>query len=160
MLVGSVSASARLNDDRSDRIKDKIRRTEAELQTLTARDTGIFKDTAQDEVVPYDQMRTALDPNEALVTFATSVDTTFVFVATRDRLKWFRSTLNIHDLQQMVTILRCGVDAERWVGESQLFCRQATNADNLGGNLPFNLAVAHQLYQELLSPAEDGIAGT
>nr|WP_283808437.1 CHAT domain-containing protein [Bradyrhizobium sp. AS23.2] len=157
-LIGAVSASERLNEERIARIKDTIRKTEAELEVLTSQNKGKL-DKTQDEVASYQQIKRLLQPNEALVTIANGIDASFVFVATRDRLKWFRSSLNMHDLKQKVATLRCGVDAQQWIGESRLRCMKATNATAAGSALPFSLTAAHDLYQDLLEPVEDVIAG-
>jgi CHAT domain-containing protein len=160
-LMESVSTNAQLNLERIERIKERQLRTEAALQVLKSRigSNGKLDQLAQDNIVPYSQIKSLLEPTEALLTFETGVDTTFVFVATRDRLKWFRADLSQHDLRRKIATLRCGVDIERWIGEDRSFCYEVTNPDPKNWALPFDTAVAHELYQYLLAPAEDLISG-
>ena len=95
----------------------------------------------------------------------------FVWVVTKSAAKWFRSGLGTKVLSERVQALRCGLDDGNWVrGEDGAWenperanrCIAFLGAEKIGNRLPFNnkaLSIAHELYQELLAPAEDLIAG-
>ena len=118
-----------------------------------------------------------LRDNEALVLFLDTPsakptpEETFVWVVTNRAAKWFRSGLGTEALAERVTALRCGLDDGNWVRgedgewehpEKTKRCIALLGAEKKGERLPFNnkaLGIAYELYQELLAPAEELIAG-
>jgi CHAT domain-containing protein len=98
--------------------------------------------------------------DEALITFVTSDDTTFAFVATREQLHWRRTNLGAHAVERMVQTLRCGLDQRQWFGQAgRRQCGEATHSEPRAGVLPFDVGVAHELYRALFGPIEELIAG-
>jgi CHAT domain-containing protein len=158
-LMEAVSRNAQSNTSKVDQIREKISRTESALQTLKARRGGKLDELIQDDVVPYSRIRTLIEPTEALIAIESGFDSTFVFVATKDQLSWFRAAVNTHELQQKVAVLRCGVDSQQWSGDYRSFCRKLLNVDPANNALPFDLSIAHELYHFLIAPAESLVAG-
>ncbi|WJI76710.1 CHAT domain-containing tetratricopeptide repeat protein [Mesorhizobium sp. C395A] len=110
-----------------------------------------------------------LGPQEALVLLLVTPaatptpEETFIWVVTKERSTWFRSKLGELGLSERVAALRCGLDNGEWEDEAKAKrCRELLGGKRLVRRLPFNnkaLAIAHELYQELLAPAEDLITG-
>ncbi|MBY5357833.1 hypothetical protein HFO94_30745 [Rhizobium leguminosarum] len=78
-------------------------------------------------------------------------------------MAWFRSRLGEPGLSERVTALRCGLDNGDWDDAAKAKrCPELLGEERLAVQLPFNnkaLAIAHELYQEMLAPAGDLIAG-
>ncbi|WP_164867142.1 tetratricopeptide repeat protein, partial [Sinorhizobium meliloti] len=110
-----------------------------------------------------------LGPEEALVLLLVTSEAgptpeeTFIWVVTKEKAAWFRSRLGEPGLSERVTALRCGLDNGDWDAAAKAKrCRELLGDERLAVQLPFNnkaLAIAHELYQELLAPAGDLIAG-
>ncbi len=97
--------------------------------------------------------------------FTPAPEETFVWVVTKEDVRWFRSKLGTPSLRREVTALRCGLDYEgSWAIDKSpcpmLTKTEYTYADYLADQpLPFDLARSNALYDELLGPAEDLIKG-
>jgi HlyD family type I secretion membrane fusion protein len=90
---------------------------------------------------------------------------TLAWAVTRTEARWMRVPLDTAALAERVARLRCGLDREgnwtwegqhrRWMGKSDA-CR-ALAPDGLaeGAPLPFDVGVAHELYDALLAPFAD-----
>src|SRR5262245_2866648 len=108
-----------------------------------------------------------LHDDETLVLFLDTpkekpaTEATFIWVVTQTDAKWFRSGLGTQALTDRVQALRCGLDDAEWEGiEKPARCAKLIGVDTRPGDmdpLPFSLAIAHELYQALLSPVEDVI---
>jgi len=107
-----------------------------------------------------------LRETEALVLFLDTAaanptpEETFVWIATKTKSRWVRSTLGTNALKEHVDALRCGLDAEgAWKG-SRIFDLLGVIHDQRSGEpLPFQLTRAHQLYKGLFGKVEDLIKG-
>ncbi len=117
-----------------------------------------------------DQVQANLRPNEALVLFFDTPESnptpeeTFIWVVTKTGVRWARTDIGSSSLSWMVPELRCGLDAEAWHGSSADICTNMRNLplDNAPVDrklLPFDLARAHELYNELFGQVEDLIKG-
>jgi CHAT domain-containing protein/tetratricopeptide (TPR) repeat protein len=90
---------------------------------------------------------------------------TYVWIATKSSIKWYRVDLGAKALQREVAALRCGLDfGENWQA-SNASCPSLTGEnynerDSANGKaLPFDLSRAHSLYDALFGQAEDIIKG-
>ncbi|MEM1371291.1 MAG: CHAT domain-containing tetratricopeptide repeat protein [Pseudomonadota bacterium] len=64
---------------------------------------------------------------------------------------WQRIPIKQSKLKSLVHALRCGLDGGEWVGELKpIRCLQATGQMPNNGRLPFQSAVAHELFEVLL----------
>ena len=104
---------------------------------------------------------------------------TFIWVVTKNEVRWVRTPFGTEALKREVAALRCGLDATNWADAadwperdeidtkrktSQLarrnLCRELTGIEVSGENaLPFDPARAHALYKSLLGEASDLIRG-
>ena len=109
-----------------------------------------------------------LQANEVLVLFLDApkhkptLEETFVWVVTKTEVRWLRLDFGSKSLAEQVEALRCGLDDSAWDGGrcASLLQVSYTRAERNAGRLPpFNLAVAHDLYQTLFGRAEDLIKG-
>lgn len=145
-----------------DQLNSKIRSVEAEIQSL---DSELGK--GPDATVPltgvatvlYQDLKKMLAPDEALISFAIGNDTSYTFVATHDRLNWYRVNVGFFELRSMIANLRCGVDVQQWQGSGRSDCEAITGSSPSQGNLPFSAQTAYALYRRLLSPAEEVLKG-
>jgi CHAT domain-containing protein/tetratricopeptide (TPR) repeat protein len=115
-------------------------------------------------------VQSSLRSDEALIVFLDTVaieplpEETFVWVVTKNEVRWRRSTHGAVMLRREVAALRCGLDASAWYGEGALGCSTAlgmslANAPVEGQPLPFDVARAHRLYEALFRDVEDLIDG-
>lgn len=111
--------------------------------------------------VSIDEAQKRLNPNEALLLFATTSRFTFVWTITSANIRWHAAPIGTKQLAETVNILRCGLDGEAWLD------RDRACAEKLGRNrapsgaepLPFDLERASGLYQALLAPVAKDIEG-
>jgi CHAT domain-containing protein len=155
--------NAVLNKAPTDQLEQIKRKSEAAHSALEAlgthsREKKELGQLATDVVVPYDLMRDHIRTDEAILSFQPGAVSTFVFVATREGLHWFRANIGLYELQTGIAELRCGVDPQMPLGRSRSFCRRATNSD-ANGPVPFALGTSHRLYDSLLGPARQLIEG-
>jgi TPR repeat protein/CHAT domain-containing protein len=163
-LVATMSANSRFGDTaHGNEIREKIKQTEGLLQNLEATRPAKLRELdelAQIRSVPYHELVGLINSDEALITFVTGDDVTFAFVATPERLQWARINLGAHAIERMVATLRCGLDQKQWSGQDgRRRCGKATSSEPRAGVLPFDVSVAHELYQALFGTIEEFIAG-
>jgi CHAT domain-containing protein len=93
-------------------------------------------------------------------------DGTFVWTITQREAHWYRpdrlnnaEALASSALTEKVQALRCGLDSEEWEGISRpARCGRLLGMrarPRLADPLPFDLGIAHELYDSLLGPVED-----
>jgi CHAT domain-containing protein len=116
------------------------------------------------------QTQAFLKPDEALIIFFDAPQTaelpeeTFVWVMTRDTVRWRRIALGTAALARKVKALRCRMDSAAWAVKGPEGCAAFLGvADSMipeaAHLFPFDAAGAHELYASLLKPDEDIIAG-
>jgi tetratricopeptide (TPR) repeat protein/CHAT domain-containing protein len=107
-----------------------------------------------------------LDADEALVLFLETPEAkptpeeTFIWVVTKDGVRWARSELGKPSLAREVAALRCGLDLDdSWISLcSELFKVPYSALDYSSGKpLPFDLARANKLYKALFGQIENVI---
>ena len=107
-----------------------------------------------------------LNHNEALLlyldlpTVGAVTETGFAWLVTKEGAEWVRLPVGTRRLARMVAVLRCGLDAKRWLGGGETSCGELLKLDNSARAwLPFDLNVAFELYQALVRPFEAKIKG-
>jgi len=111
--------------------------------------------------VSIEEAQRRLNPNEALLLFATTSRFTFVWTVTRTDVRWHAASIGAKQLAETVNILRCGLDWEAWM-ETANACAEKLGRDRApaaGDPLPFDLDRAFELYQALLEPVAKDIEG-
>ena len=111
--------------------------------------------------VSIEEIQRRLNPNEALLLFATTSRFTFVWTVTRADVRWHAASIGAKQLAETISILRCGLDAEAWM-ETTYACAEKLGRDRspaAGDQLPFDLDRAFGLYQALLGPVAKDIEG-
>ena len=157
------AASERAHRDRLAAIDTAIARIDRTL----IKDFPEFAILNRSEPVPVDEVRSLLGSDEALIlvldTFAAAgtPDESFLWIVTKNDLRWVRSSLGKDALAREVAALRCGLDASAWLDKGAARCRNLVGVNysiddaNTGKPLPFSLARAHALYRALFGQAED-----
>ena len=117
-----------------------------------------------------DEVRSDLRPDEALLLFLDTPERkptpeeTFIWVVTKQDMRWVRSSLGATALVREVAALRCGLDAMAWNEGGAERCANLLdlppkNTPAKGQPLPFNALRAHALYKALFGEIADLIAG-
>jgi len=150
------------------------RRTKTDLQLVAlnarlAREFPEYAALASPEPLSIKATQEQLQADEALVLFAFTWAEGFAWVVTRERARWVRLGDTTANIRAKVQALRCGLDRDgewQWSPDKQgWLARRPTCAqlrpDGLAANEPppFNLAIAHELYEALLGPIKDDIKG-
>lgn len=117
-------------------------------------------------------VQSALSADEVLVLFLDMgtnwapvlPEETFVWVVTKNDVRWVRSEFGTAVLQREVAALRCGLDATAWNGDGSSRCAELLKlppelVPKDGQALPYDAARAHALYKSLLGDAADLIKG-
>jgi CHAT domain-containing protein/Tfp pilus assembly protein PilF len=100
-----------------------------------------------------------LAPDEALLLFAPTRDSTFVWTVTRSDIRWHAAPVGAKLLTEQIRILRCGLDSAAWDDAHAAECKAKLAASPRDSQelLPFDAARAHELYKALFGPIEDAI---
>jgi CHAT domain-containing protein/Tfp pilus assembly protein PilF len=111
--------------------------------------------------VSIEEAQRQLNPNEALLLFATTARFTFVWTVTRANVRWHAAPLGAKQLAETINILRCGLDAEAWMDGAHACAEKLgrNRAPSAADPLPFDLDRAFGLYQALLAPVAKDIEG-
>lgn len=171
-----VQVAAQEQAKRNLKGEDEVRTRLAEVRTRLTEIDGILAKEFPDyvamvspEPLAIGEVQKFLAEDEALVFFldtpekAPLPEETFLWVVTKNNIRWVRSDLGRSKLVREVTALRCGLDAEMWQDETT--CRTLLGGNftkqlaNLGGALPFDLKRSHALYKALFGEVETEIAG-
>lgn len=160
-------------------LSDRLAKIDERLAAITARFAKDFPDyaaLANPKPVSASDVQAQLGSNEALVVFFVTPEferlleeETFIWVITRGEIRWVRSHLGPTALLQRVGALRCGLDrAGNWgwePNERRWLARrpacEALQPEGLGDDepLPFEPAIAYELYKGLFGGVEDLITG-
>ena len=138
-------------------IANQIRELDRSIAAQFPDYTGLVTRTP----VSIEEVQRRLNPNEALLLFATTLRFTFVWTVTRANVRWHAASIGTKQLAETISILRCGLDAEAWM-ETAYACAEKLGRDRApaaGDQLPFDLDRAFGLYQALLEPVAKDIEG-
>jgi CHAT domain-containing protein/tetratricopeptide (TPR) repeat protein len=177
-LIAARSEPGKRNIDAEKSLRDRLAVIDARLKAIDARFTKDFPGYASltsPKPTPVAQVQAQLGNHEALVLFLDTderlkptPEETFIWVITKDGMRWIRSELGTKALNARVASLRCGLDATLWDdAKSAERCKGLVGASprketvGISGKdksidvLPFDLVHAHQLYKALLEPVAD-----
>lgn len=139
-----------------------------EISSILLRDFPKYSGFVQEDPITVSDVQNLLNDREALVLFLdTSAvqplpEETFIWVVTKTGSRWVQSQFGTTALADKIQALRCGLDEEEWTG----LTRSARCGRLLGigqpedtDPLPFNLGIAHELYEALFGEAKDLIEG-
>jgi len=156
-LITALSIPAERNDPSvAGRLRQQRSDIEAQMGATADRLAAEFPDyaaLANPQPLTGIEQQQLLGPNEALVINLITDQNVFIWALTRDKIEWQRIDLGESALSKTVAKLRRGLDPHSGA-------RAAVSLDP--ESLPqtgFDLAGAHKLYQVLLGPVEDVIAG-
>jgi CHAT domain-containing protein/tetratricopeptide (TPR) repeat protein len=166
-LYASIAQSTGRNVEIERELRDQLtainaRRTSID-ETLN-RDFPDYFALSNTQPLSVQESKNLLKPDEALVQFMISGSEVFVWAITNSAERWMRSSLDAKALTDRVSALRCGLDDTAW---NHAWCQRRLKArpttETVKGQpvsvLPFNVALAHELYNALLGPMEDLIRG-
>ena len=158
----------------TDVIRTSIAGLDATLDTIDRRLAAEFPEyasLANPKPLSISVVQALLKADEALVVFldvphfGKLPEETLAWAITKTEVRWLSIPLGTAALGERVAKLRCGLDRQgqwewagrvgRWLAKGER-CR-ALQPDGLGPDepLPFELAAAHELYQDLLAPFAD-----
>ena len=132
-----------------------------ELDRLIASQFPEYAGLVSKAPISAEEVQRWLNPNEALLLFATTSRFTFVWTVTRTDVRWHAASIGAKQLADTISILRCGLDQEAWL-EAANACAKKLGLDRppaAGDPLPFDLERAFGLYQALLEPVAKDIEG-
>lgn len=133
-----------------------------------------FQSLQNPKLPSLEDLRAVLSPREALLLLhevkpaKTERGLIFVFMVTRDKLRWLNTDLTSLDLAKQVITLRCGLDRsggwswspdeKKWVGRNNFCVKLRPNGLRSSEPLPFDTDTAHNLYLKLFNRLEGTIA--
>jgi CHAT domain-containing protein/Tfp pilus assembly protein PilF len=111
--------------------------------------------------IAIEDVQKQLRPNEAMLLFTTTSRATFVWTVTRSDVRWHAADLGEKRLNDAVSALRCGLDAEAWLDKASACLQRLGRKTPLGADeqLPFDQERAFALYEALLGPVARDIDG-
>jgi CHAT domain-containing protein/tetratricopeptide (TPR) repeat protein len=146
--------------------------TDRQLVTINARLAREFPGyaaLAAPEPLSIKSTQEQLRSDEALIQFAFAWNQGFAWLVTSSSARWVRLGGSMADIRASVQMLRCGLDYDgEWLwspDKQRSFARKSACAqlrpDGLAANEPppFNLTIAHELYEALFGPIKDSIVG-
>jgi CHAT domain-containing protein len=138
-------------------LRDQSTGLEAEISALDQQLARAFKDYAnltQPSAATVADIRAALKPGEAFLMPITTQDETFVFAITPDGASWARTALTETTLDADIRALRADLDP---TGRSR--SAAALEDEDTPKGPAFDGAAAYRLYQALVEPVADRLAG-
>lgn len=147
-------------------IEQEIRR----IDTTLVKDFPDYAAVASPRPLPMEDVQRLLREDEALVFFFDTQaamplgEETFVWVVSKQEMKWSVLYIGTPRLAEEVATLRCGLDLAAWRGDGQQHCakllqRPEGEVPRRYEQLPFDHARAHTLYKSIFGNFEDVIAG-
>lgn len=173
LIASQVQPTDRRNRGAEAQLRDRLAKIDTrirDIDKMLAKDFPEFGLLANPRPIDVAGTQAMLQPSEALVLVldtpaeGPAAEQTFVWVVTSGEIRWVRSKLGTKALTERVAALRCGLDLQLWLtGDGERRCRAllqtipatVITAGRKQPMLPFDLARAHELYTELLAPAED-----
>jgi CHAT domain-containing protein/Tfp pilus assembly protein PilF len=139
------------------------------IEVRLGREFPAFTALARPEPLAIADVQALLTSDEALLLLLTYLadpqqdaqEFTFIWVVTKTAARWVRVEHGDTKRTDLVSALRCGLDASRWYSDGGSRCDGLLKAgysvaDAAGGKpLPFDLGRAHALYEALFGQIED-----
>lgn len=126
---------------------DAVGRELADLDERLRRENPRYAETASPRALTVAQAQQRLRSDEGLLYIVPTGGDVHVFAVSRRRVVWHRLEGAQGDLERRIRALRCQVDDEACGGQGD------------SPIAPFDLAMAHGLYQELIVPVDGAFAG-
>jgi CHAT domain-containing protein/tetratricopeptide (TPR) repeat protein len=167
-LIASVSSAEQRNIEAEEKLRERQKAIDARIAEI---DKGLRTDfpeyasLASAAPASVEEVQSYLKPDEALILFLDTYgerpapEETFIWVVTKDAVRWTRSSLGTEALAREVRALRCGLDEAAWIGSD---CGKLLDRPTFGRApkpLPFDIERAHRLYKALFGELEEAIAG-
>ena len=167
-----LTAIGKADAQTTDSIRSGIASLDARLSAIDTRLATEFPEYAQlsnPKPLTIAAVQGLLKEDEALIVFldvprfGRLPEETLAWAVTKGEARWIRVPVGTEGLAERVARLRCGLDrggqwewsGRRWVGKGER-CRALKPAGLASDEpLPFDLAVAHELYTQLLAPFAD-----
>jgi CHAT domain-containing protein/Tfp pilus assembly protein PilF len=166
LLIAALSKpDAARNRENEQALRGQASRIASQIKELDGAIAAEFPDYATLVIrapASIPEVQGELGANEALLLFTTTERFTFVWTLTRAEVRWNAAPLGRKQLADMVGTLRCGLDAEAWLDQGEGGCATKPGLQRPAGaadQLPFDRGQAYALYQALLGPVENDIAG-
>jgi CHAT domain-containing protein/tetratricopeptide (TPR) repeat protein len=165
-------ATGRADANAADEARGIIGVLDTKLASVDARITTEFKEYAElanPKPLTIAATQALLEADEALVLFldvpqfGKLPEESLIWVVTKSEARWFRGELGTKRLAERVRTLRAGLDSS--AGAARGDAEPVRNFEAVGNPksernfLPFDLAVAHELYVSLFGPVADLIRG-
>ncbi|WP_276577528.1 CHAT domain-containing protein [Bradyrhizobium sp. 138] len=165
MLVAAISqASAARNAAAEQALRARAADIAGQIRELDRTIAAQFPDYAAlvtKTPIAIEDVQKQLRPNEAMLLFTTTSRATFVWTVMRSDVRWHAADLGEKQLNDAVSALRCGLDAEAWLDKASTCPQKLGRNTPLGADepLPFDQERAFALYQALLGPVAREIDG-
>jgi hypothetical protein len=178
LVTARSQPPAKRNPDAERSLIDRLASIDTRLVSIDAQFAKDFPDyasLASSKPASVAEVQAQLRDGEAPVLFLDTderfkptPEETFIWVVTKDDIRWVKSELGTKALTEHVAALRCGLDAALWDDEPvaagcRVLLKASVERDALGNiraeTLPFDTNHAYALYQALFGPIEDVIKG-
>jgi CHAT domain-containing protein/Tfp pilus assembly protein PilF len=131
-----------------------------QIDALLAKDHAGFLELAMPRAVPAKELKALLRADEVLLAILPAASHVYVWLVTRNDVRWHRVELSEADLDRKVRTLRCGLDAAEWWEETRAKrCAELTGRSPTGDVLPFDSMASVELYRALIEPFAAQIEG-
>lgn len=127
----------------------RIGASKAELERITQQIQASdprYAELVRPGALDFGKVQQRLKPGEALLYIQPAWDDVYVFAVGKRRFLWHKLTVDAPALDEFVRQLRCGLDGAA--------CQPGESA-----GAPFDFAVAHELYREIVKPVERALEG-
>lgn len=165
MLVTAISQAAAARNAAAEQVlRDRASSIASQIRELDRTIAAQFPDYAAlvtKAPITIEEVQKQLRPNEAMLLFTTTSRATYVWTVTRADVRWHAADLGEKQLNDTVSALRCGLDAEAWMDKASVCPQKLGRKTPLGADepLPFDQDRAFALYQALLGPVARDIDG-
>ncbi|MFT5509378.1 MAG: CHAT domain-containing protein/tetratricopeptide (TPR) repeat protein [Hyphomicrobiaceae bacterium] len=168
-LLRAISAPSNQSDnERTNSLRKEMASVEGDIWSLSTsikRKFPDYVDLASPAPVTVADLQKLLNRDEALVQFHLGDFGNYAWLITKNSARWVRLSGRPGTVDNLVRALRCGLDSRAWQGFGGSTCQQLLKTDyhsmdyDAGKSLPFDLKLAHQLYQILFGKFEPDLKG-
>ncbi len=116
-----------------------------------------YADLVSPDALDVADVQRRLGPEDGLLLIFPSIGDVFVLALTRDDISWSRRTQQQEQLGKLIVRLRCQLDPASC--DEDFFAGEPLSDAELEGYRAFDRAAAFELYQQLVAPVEDILAG-
>jgi len=157
-VLEAQTALAPAADGTSDaRLRAELTKIEEQLGLLASKVSREFPEywhIANPPPLDLPEAQRLLVSDEALIAYFVDEDSTYAWVVTKEQADWGRIAIGKQELVDQIRALRCGIDygAEWSSNDAGARCVRLLGLNDLpsDGLPPFNLKLAHELYESLV----------